>query len=420
MTSSPAKATVYIFLEGQGYVPAGIVQDHGSYCTFRYGRRYRARPDALPIDPVSLPLEHDREVRTAKGRRMFNALRDAAPDKWGRKVLAAYAGSDFGQFSELELLTAFHSPLRIGGLAFGPDPASGPQSRAPWAPKRDPFVRTREDLERVLEVVRIIERLGEDEGALDEFRARQADPFFQACTSIFSVGGARPKCLVEIDGEHWIAKFRKADDSWNEPRIEHATMQIARECGVDAAETRLLEGIGGHDVLLVKRFDRYAAGNAQHVISGLTLGDRTEDGDWGSYQDLAEQSRRFGDADAGEQLFRRMVVNMFFGNTDDHLRNHAWFVTASGVRLTPAFDVLPQWMPNKGHQALRCGAQGHVPSLSNALSDVYPFGLLKQEAHDIIVEIHDSLMRWEDVFRKIDVSGRNIEAVARRIQPLLN
>jgi hypothetical protein len=53
---------------------------------FIYGRSYRSRPDAVEIDLYNLPIS-DKEYVTTKLRGVFGALRDAAPDSWGRYVI---------------------------------------------------------------------------------------------------------------------------------------------------------------------------------------------------------------------------------------------------------------------------------------------------------------------------------------------
>ena len=53
---------------------------------FVYGRTYLDRPDAVAIDPVNLPLK-DSEFTTTKVDGMFGALRDTAPDAWGRMII---------------------------------------------------------------------------------------------------------------------------------------------------------------------------------------------------------------------------------------------------------------------------------------------------------------------------------------------
>lgn len=70
-----------------------------------------------------------------------------------------------------------------------------------------------------------------------------------------SMGGARPKVVVEDEGQLWIAKFNRTDDPWNHARVEHAMLALARECGLTAAASRLTD-VAGRDVVLVKRFDR--------------------------------------------------------------------------------------------------------------------------------------------------------------------
>src|SRR5487761_671166 len=82
---------------------------------FVYGRRYLARNDAVPIDPIELPLS-DRTYQTERLNGMFGALRDAGPDYWGRRVIEKCTG--VGKLSELDYL--LHSPDdRAGALGFG-------------------------------------------------------------------------------------------------------------------------------------------------------------------------------------------------------------------------------------------------------------------------------------------------------------
>ena len=69
------------------------------------------------------------------------------------------------------------------------------------------------------------------------------------------MGGARPKAVVEDSGALWIAKFSSPQDRWNQPRVEHAILNLARMCGINAAESKTTT-VGGKDILLVRRFER--------------------------------------------------------------------------------------------------------------------------------------------------------------------
>ena len=81
------------------------------------------------------------------------------------------------------------------------------------------------------------------------------------------------KAVVEDDDGLWVAKFNRPDDRWNNTRVEHAMLELARSCGIRVATSRV-ETIGGKDVLLVKRFDRTKVEKGytkSRMISGLTL-----------------------------------------------------------------------------------------------------------------------------------------------------
>ena len=407
MTSTSERAVVFIRLPGMDYVPAGLLRHEDRAYFFRYGRRYLQRPDAIPLDPARMPLA-DMEF---SGSNLFSGLRDAAPDRWGRKVLGLMAGRAPGTLSEFEVLTAAHHPQRMGALAFGPTP-DGPASLAPWA-TGDAFCMVPEDLGRVAAIVARVDEVEDDE-ELDAVRSGMPeDAFLAALASSLSLGGARPKAMVTVDGTSSIAKFSKRGDPWREPVVEHATMTLAARCGITVASTRLME-LDGHFVLLVGRFDRLSGGS-RHVISGFTVTGAEEDGDWGSYQNLAEQARRLGDADCGPEIFRRMAFNALCSNRDDHLRNHAFFVSRKAIAMTPAYDLVPsairfrQW-----NLSLRCGLEGRAATRSNILSDVRPFGLSESEARRIWEEMRETAAGWREHFAGHGVTKREMEELRLR------
>jgi serine/threonine-protein kinase HipA len=136
--------------------------------------------------------------------------------------------------------------------------------------------------------------------------------------------------IVSDDDGLWIAKFNRHDDRWDNTRVEHAMLRLARQCGISTAESRI-ETVGGKDVLLIKRFDREKTNGGYtraRMISGLTVL-RADEGvqtrpRW-SYMLLVEELRRISAEprkDARE-LFRRICFNALISNIDDHPRNHA-------------------------------------------------------------------------------------------------
>lgn len=70
-------------------VPAGRLWCHrrrgAESQTFRYAGEYLALPGAYELDP-RLPLVEG-ALQTPVGRPMFGAFSDAAPDRWGRRLI---------------------------------------------------------------------------------------------------------------------------------------------------------------------------------------------------------------------------------------------------------------------------------------------------------------------------------------------
>lgn len=400
---------IFVFMNiSDGYVPVGLLRTDGrDGFFFRYGDKFLERRDRVCLDPASIPLIREEFHSTE----LFSVFRDAAPDRWGRRILSIMASRHYGEMSEIEILTAMHSDDRIGALAFGPT-RERPQSMASWAQHMPPLTQ-KQELETILNIVIKVEQLSDDR-LVDSLRTSLSkDAFLQALASSLSLGGARPKATVHYDEKLWIAKFPKRGDPWNEPQVEYATMLLAGNCGIQVPTMRCLNFASG-TVLLVERFDRQY-GHPQHMISGFTLNKLREDGYWGSYQLMAENARRFGDVRAGQEIFRRMVFNALCSNRDDHPRNHAFFVSGNNVCMTPAYDIVPSpTFTRKCELALECGREGRAVSIDNLLSDTQPFGVHAAEAENILEDMVAVMEHWEEHFARHGVKDNDLEKLQSR------
>lgn len=393
-----AEAYVYITLPGTTQaVTAGrfeheVARNGVAVGRFVYGRRYRERPDAVEIDPVDLRLGRT-QFETVRLNGVFGALRDSGPDYWGRRVIEKHAG--VGVMGELDYL--LHSPDdRAGALGFG-------LGVEPPAPIRA-FNKTW-DLEKLQTLADglIADRAPPDAAAVEELLLLGT-----------SMGGARPKVVVEHEDALWLAKFNRADDRWNMARVEHATLLLARRCGLQAAESQVVT-VGGRDVLLVRRFDREPAEGGYtraRMVSALTLleTDETPDGRsrW-SYIILAETLRRISERprEDAHELFRRMVFNALISNTDDHPRNHAAIAPGRGWRLSPAYDLTPTPSISEDRRdlAMACGAQGRMAQAANLLSESGRFLLTMDAASATIAEMEKIVAgEWYAIARAAGVS----------------
>jgi serine/threonine-protein kinase HipA len=404
--------TTYVYVHlAEGPVPAGrldMIEDgRNSYATFQYGARYLRRPNRVSVDPAALALPDPDDVphtfRSAEDFDLFNGIRDAAPDGWGRNLMHKAAGPE--NLEQFDYLVA-SGDHRVGALAFGPDPSSGPTRIAPWgkgaaAGERLDLAALAEAAERVQSVDRL-------------------DPDLQRILEAgSSLGGVRPKAAADHHGMPWIAKFSAKDDIYPVCRTELAVMRLARECGLLVPDTDFAT-IRGRDIYLIRRFDRLVEGNRLMRVpfaSALTMLEAHEIAAHRySYRDLAEVLRRLGSDPRNDlrELFRRMAFNILVGNDDDHLRNHAFLFDGRGWRLSALYDVVPR--PHAGANGrliLAVGERGHAATLANALTGAATFGLKREEAAALLEELRVCVgARWKAALSEAGIGATDIERLA--------
>jgi serine/threonine-protein kinase HipA len=403
-------AYVYVHL-AEGPVPTGrldMTEDgRNSYATFQYGARYLQRPNRVPVDPAVLALPEPNAAaqtfRTAEGFDLFNGIRDAAPDGWGRYLMHKAAGSE--NLAEFDYLVA-SGDHRVGALAFGPDPTGGPKRVMPWGeeePTGEHFDLA--ELAEAAERAQSADRLDSDLRRLLEAGS--------------SLGGARPKAATTHHGEPWIAKFSAKDDTHPVCRIELAIMRLAKHCDLDVPDIEF-KSILGRDIYLIQRFDRQIEGNKLRRIpfaSALTMLEAQEIAAYHySYRDLAEVLRRLGSNPRHDlrELFRRMAFNILVGNDDDHLRNHAFLFDGRGWRLSPLYDVVPRPLAGPtGRLILAVGERGREATLANALTGAATYGLEREEAATLLEDLRARVSaRWKEALGEAGVSAVDIERLA--------
>lgn len=235
-----------------------------------------------------------------------------------------------------------------------------------------------------------------------------------------SMGGARPKAVVEDEDGLWVAKFNRADDRWDYAKIERTMLLLASECGIRCASSKRTT-IGDRDVLLVKRFDREktdAGYRRARMLSALTLlrADENERDKW-SYVVLAEELRRLSSQprEDAQELFRRMLFNALISNSDDHPRNHAIIAMNRDWRLSPAYDLTPSTPVSTTHRelAMQCGDQGRFAGIGNLLSQCRRFSLEPDEAGRITEDMEQIVgRRWRPIARAEGVTEPDCERIS--------
>ncbi|WP_084384829.1 type II toxin-antitoxin system HipA family toxin [Novosphingobium naphthalenivorans] len=367
------EAFVWIWLPGAlEPVIAGRIELDGGLYAFNYGRSYLERANAVPIYAPELPLQRGRILPEAP-LDMAGCLRDGAPDAWGRRVIINRLTGLGGEaahnveFDELTFMLNSGSD-RIGALDFQTS-----------ADKYQPREQDNATLEELLEAAERVERGEPIPQALDK-----------ALFHGSSIGGARPKALIQNGEDKFIAKFSATNDTMAVVKAEFVAMRLAAEVGLDVAPVQLTKA-SGKDVLLVRRFDREWNGTGwtrRAMVSALTMFGLTEmQARYASYVDLAEMVRaRFTDPQATlRELFGRMVFNVLTGNTDDHARNHAAFWDGASLTLTKAYDICPQ--PRNGreaNQAMLVNGEDKRSLLESCRLSAPNFLLSDRDARDLI------------------------------------
>jgi len=338
------------------------------------------------IDQQFLPVERN----TAVG-----AVDDARPDRWGERVIRFIDKP--GRLSLLEYLY-FAGDDRFGALGVSTSPDR-------YLPRRLGPLPTLQEADQVHELIRKVQ---ENEPIPADLR-RLISPGA-------TMGGARPKALLNMDGEQWVIKFSDGEPA-DTPLIEHATMTLARQAEIRAASTMAVRLTVGHAVA-IKRFDRAGADRRHCLSAAVTL---RAAGEQFGYPELAQLLRRKGIAQSNRysrdmrELFRRMVFNILMDNTDDHEKNHAVIVTERGqYELAPAFDVLPSGQA-LGFQQMRVGEQAADSTLANALSMSSLFGLRSDDAVREAAAVAQVVSRWREHFAACGVTAGDIALYAEQI-----
>ena len=384
MTSDrqPSSAFVWVWLPGETEpVVAGRLDQGGSALTFTYGRSYRERKEAIPLYLPELPLVAG-PIRSLVGD-VAGCIADSGPDSWGQRVILnrrLQGGSvDTADLRLLDYLLESGSD-RIGALDFQ-------HSATDYEPRR-------------------VESATLDELASSAAKVDAGDLLSPALDAALlhgsSIGGARPKALLDDGGRKLIAKFSSSTDAYPIVKGEFIAMELARRVGLSVAPVELTTALG-KDVLLIDRFDRSPDGARRMMVSALTvLGLDEPAARYASYAALAtEVGARFTDPKATRrELFARMVFNILVGNSDDHARNHSAFWDGEYLALTPAYDLAPQ--PRAGgetSQAMAIGDDGYrMSQVAGCVERAASFGLADSDAREIVArQIELIEAEWEDV-----------------------
>ncbi|MGN0206115.1 MAG: type II toxin-antitoxin system HipA family toxin [Muribaculaceae bacterium] len=344
---------------------------------------------------------------TRRDKDIFGCFADALPDRWGRtllyrreQILAQEESRPVRRLSSFDFLTGIDDFARMGGFRFKETP-EGEFLNTNNTLRIPPITELRELIAASKEI-----ELGEERCILPEKKW-----IVQLVHPGSSLGGARPKAnVVDCDRRIYVAKFPSLKDDYDAGLWEHFCHLLAKNAGINAAETRVIATNDKHHTLLSRRFDRTDEGRRIHFASAMTLlglsdGDNAATGN--GYLDIVDFILSgCTDVDANlRELFRRVAFNICIGNSDDHFRNHGFLLTAKGWTLSPAYDMNPTL---NDHQSLLINSKTNKADLSILLNSCDEYMLTEEVAKDIIKGVVAAVEEWRTLAGKLGVAKREM------------
>lgn len=396
-------------------IGAVSLNDGDEIASFEYDPAF-AR-SGIEISPLAMPLSKRIYQFPALSRQTFHGLpgllADALPDKFGNALIDAWLatqGRESSSFNAIERL-CYTGARGMGALEFSP--ASGPRYSRSHRIEIEHMVTLASDI--------LTHRNSLQTSLTDDTRAKGMADILQVGTS---AGGARAKAVIawnptsnEIRSgqlpadkgfEYWLLKFdgvsgnkdKELDDPQGYGLIEYAYYIMAKECGIDISECRLLEE-NNRSHFMTRRFDRLEGGEKLHMQSLCALAhfDFNMASAY-SYEQALQTIRKLGlPMQAIEEQFRRMVFNIVARNQDDHVKNIAFLMDKSGQwRLSPAFDITYSYNPagswTAKHQMSMNGKRGEF-TMADFKACAKVTSMKRGIAERIIKEVQDVVSQWK-------------------------
>lgn len=177
----------------------------------------------------------------------------------------------------------------------------------------------------------------------------------------FSLAGAQPKTALYYDevNQRWGIPYGvtptthilkpNTGDFDNYDINEHFCLRLAEKLGMSVAKSSL-QTLGGHKVIVVKRFDRISlTGNVLRVHQEDTCqalacspGTKYENEGGPSAKDIFGLIRNFSSKPQQDvqRFLDALLLNWLIGGTDAHSKNYGFLLAGGGqVRLAPLYDI---------------------------------------------------------------------------------
>jgi serine/threonine-protein kinase HipA len=431
-------AEVYLWGTLVGHVSWNEKTDVGA---FEYDAKFLKAP--VEPSPIKMPKKktiysfRDIDRKTFKG--LPGMLSDSLPDKYGNALIDVWLstkGRTAESFNPVERL-CYMGSRGMGALEFKPSSFKKSENKKPI---------------EISEMVNLASDILSDRESFKEHLSHGDNRKLKESLANLlvigtSAGGARAKCVIAFNEEtkevrsgqvktskdfsYWLMKLdgvsNNRDKELNDPkgygRIEYAYSLMAKECGIEMTECRLLEE-NERAHFMTKRFDRGNGGEKLHMqtLCALAHYDFNMPGAY-SYEQALEAIRQVVSVSlshALEQQFRRTVFNVIGRNQDDHTKNISFLMNKNGDwSLSPAYDITYSYNPSGAYTSKhQMSINGKTDGL--LLDDLIVFGskadLKKAKVKEIVEEIKNVFRLWNVYAQQSGVSDAHKEKVSKGLR----
>lgn len=339
----------------------GHLIDNGNMThSFTYSNEWLE--DGFSISPFKLPLEpkvfvcNDYLIQS-----MFGVFYDSLPDSWGNKLIDSYLSSKGINPSKVTLLQrlALLDKYSLGALCYKPS--------------------LKENFE--INNINEFDKLYED---IQKFLDNDTNVDFDLYHYGSSTGGSRPKINYLIDDNLYIVKFPSHLDPLDIGESEYKLNLLAKECGLNVPDCRLIKSKKTKGYFATKRFD-YEKGYKKHVISLAGLFDLNPSLSQIHYLGFLQTVRALCPQDLIEAV-KRMIFNYLIGNKDDHPRNFSFIYDEEErtYRLSPFYDITST--PNIKQHMMQVNEKDE-PTLEDFVIDAKKVGIDAKTVSDIYEDL---------------------------------
>lgn len=426
--------TAYVKIWGE-LVGAVAWDEENQLASFEYDPPFIVK--GWDLSPLKMPIQdnskiyrfpelrasRNSEYDTFKG--LPGLLADMLPDKYGNQLIEvwlAQQGRPVNSMNPVEKL-CFIGSRGMGALEFEPSQNQGKKSAY------------KIEIESLVEVSKKMLQKREDFGT--NLSANEEKAMLDILRIGTSAGGARPKAVIAYNEiskevrsgqtkapkgfEHWLIKLDGVSDtqfgeSKGYGRVEMAYYLMAKDCGIDMMECRLMEE-NGRAHFMTKRYDREGSSTRYHVQTWCALSHYDfNDMMSYSYEQLFQTMRALRlDYPEAEQMFRRMVFNVMARNCDDHTKNFSFRMKKNeSWTLTPAYDICHAYDPQSiwvSQHALSINGKRKNQTTEDLLTIAKSMNIKK--APKIINEISDVVNDWKKYADQVSVDTKKRDMIAQ-------